>query len=227
MCGAAAQSVSTARVHRRGAVARSSTGRTWATGAGARGRPTLTGMSIRRSLRRAVVALGATGSLVPGAALTSPDLGPGAGAAQREPVPVRRTWSWPLDPRPAVTARFVAPRSTYGRGHRGLDLAARHGQQVRAVDAGVVTHVGVIAGRGTVSVTHPSGLRSTYEPVRGSVTVGVVVPGGGVLGTVQGRTHCGGGCLHLGAVRGPGYVDPRPLLGAGPVVLLPLGSGHR
>src|SRR5689334_18880767 len=132
-------------------------------------------MSIRSALRRAVVAIGVTGSLVPGAALPPPDSGHGTVSAQRDPVPLRRTWSWPLDPRPAVTARFVAPRSAYGRGHRGLDLAARQGQEVRAVDAGLVTHVGVVAGRGTVSVTHPSGLRSTYEPVRGSVTVGAAV----------------------------------------------------
>jgi len=180
-------------------------------------------MSIREALRRAVVAIGVTGSLVPGAALTAPEPGPRVAPAQHESIALRRTWSWPLQPRPAVTARFVAPRSAYGRGHRGLDLAARQGQQVRAVDVGLVTHVGVVAGRGTVSVSHPSGLRSTYEPVRGSVTVGAAVPRGGVLGTVEGRTHCGGGCLHLGAVRGPGYEDPRPLLGGGPVILLPLG----
>ncbi|GAA4108510.1 hypothetical protein GCM10022415_01170 [Knoellia locipacati] len=65
------------------------------------------------------------------------------------------------------------------------------------------------------------------KPVRGSVTVGAAVARGGVLGTVEGRTHCGGGCLHLGAVRGAGYVDPRPLLGGGPVILLPLGPGRR
>lgn len=95
-----------------------------------------------------------------------------------------------------------------------------------AVDAGVVTHVGVVAGRGTVSVSHASGLRSTYEPVRGAVAVGSAVGPGDVLGVVAGRTHCGGACLHLGAVSVPGYVDPRPLLGGGPVVLLPLGRGR-
>lgn len=136
---------------------------------------------------------------------------------------LRRTWAWPLDPRPRVTAPFVRPRSTYGAGHRGLDLAARPGQSVLAVDAGVVTHVGVVAGRGTVSLRHANGLRSTYEPVRGTVVVGDVLTRGQAVGAVQGRTHCGGGCLHLGALHGAGYVDPRPLLGGGPVILLPLG----
>jgi murein DD-endopeptidase MepM/ murein hydrolase activator NlpD len=125
-----------------------------------------------------------------------------------------------------VLASFVPPRSTWGAGHRGIDVAARQGQVVLAVDAGVVSHVGVIAGRGTVSVTHPSGLRSTYEPVRAGVTKGAAVAEGDVVGEVTGRTHCGGSCLHLGALVGQTYVDPRVLLGGGPVVLLPLTPGR-
>lgn len=196
-------------------------------------------MSIRTRLRQVLVVLGAAGSLAPGwgaptgrlappvapvvadggRAVTSPRL-----ATVRSPdVPgPRRTWSWPLAPRPAVLSPFVAPRSTYGAGHRGIDVEAAQGQSVVAVDAGLVTHVGVIAGRGTVSVTHASGLRSTYEPVHGILAAGSTVAEGQAIGTVAGRTHCGASCLHLGALRGPGYVDPRPLLGGGPVILLPL-----
>lgn len=125
-----------------------------------------------------------------------------------------------------MLASFVAPRSTYGPGHRGIDVAATQGQDVLAVDAGVVSHVGVVAGRGTVSVTHASGLRSTYEPVRAGVMTGAEVAAGDVLGQVSGRSHCGGGCLHLGALVGAVYVDPRPLLAGGPVVLLPLLGGR-
>lgn len=193
-------------------------------------------MSTSSTLRRAVAVLGATGSLLPG--LTAPPtpvrpaprsaVAPAATVDTVRRIPategLRRTWAWPLRPRPAVTARFVAPASTWGAGHRGLDLAATQGQQVLAVDDGIVTHVGVVAGRGTVSVTHASGLRSTYEPVDGVLAVGTRVGRGAVLGVVDGRTHCGGSCLHLGALRATGYVDPRPLLAGGPVVLLPLGS---
>ncbi|WP_035938660.1 M23 family metallopeptidase [Knoellia aerolata] len=195
-------------------------------------------MSRQTALRLALLALGAVGGLVPWPGAAAPAI-PSAGArtvtATTPPVaPPRapgafdrgRVWDWPLDPRPAVTSAFVPPRSTYGAGHRGLDLAAAQGQGVLAVDAGVVSHVGVIAGRGTVSVTHSSGLRSTYEPVAASVGSGTVVAQGDVLGRVAGRTHCGGACLHLGALVGPAYVDPRQLLGAGPVILLPLGPGR-
>lgn len=195
-------------------------------------------MSIPSAVRQLLVALSAAGSLLPGVgirpaepptprsvapALQGPP--PSAAGAVVDPSSLRRTWSWPLTPRPAVLAPFVAPRSTYGSGHRGIDLSAAQGQEVGAVDAGVVTHVGVIAGRGTVSVTHSSGLRSTYEPVRGAVVTGARVSKGQTIATVQGRSHCGGACLHLGALVGSAYVDPRPLLGGGPVILLPLGVG--
>lgn len=198
-------------------------------------------MPTPTAIRHLLVALSATGSLLPGAGLetadppappplgraAAADLGPGKAEAVAPAVDVsslRRTWSWPLTPRPAVLAPFVAPASTYGPGHRGIDLNAAQRQSVTAVDAGFVTHVGVIAGRGTVSVTHASGLRSTYEPVRGDVTTGSQVTKGQIIGSVVGRSHCGGSCLHLGALSGSDYVDPRPLLGGGPVILLPLGD---
>ena len=94
---------------------------------------------------------------------------------------------------------------------------------MRAVDEGVVGHVGVVAGRGTVTVLHRSGLRSTYEPVDAAVEVGDVVTRGQRIGTVSTGGHCAPGtCLHLGALRGPVYVDPLTLLGATQVRLLPL-----
>lgn len=194
--------------------------------------------SSSSSLRRLLIALSAAGSLVPGAGLSAPPPGPppappSAGAAGAvgagdvvDLTELRRTWAWPLAPRPAVLAPFVAPQSTYGSGHRGIDLAATQGQSVRAVDAGVVTHVGVIAGRGTVSITHASGLRSTYEPVAGAVSTGDAVAEGQMIGSILGRSHCGGSCLHLGALLVAAYVDPRPLLGGGPVILLPLSGGR-
>jgi murein DD-endopeptidase MepM/ murein hydrolase activator NlpD len=110
-----------------------------------------------------------------------------------------------------------------------VDLAASPGQPVLAVAAGVVTHAGVVAGRGTVTVRHPSGLRSTYEPVRPTVGAGATVATGAVLGRLgsgeaTGTTgHCGPrSCLHLGALRGLDYVDPLALLEDRRVILLPL-----
>ncbi|MFC8504144.1 murein hydrolase activator EnvC family protein [Pedococcus sp. NPDC057267] len=136
----------------------------------------------------------------------------------------RGRWQWPLTPRPQVARPYAAPRSTWGAGHRGVDLASASGQPVRAVAAGTVTHVGVIAGRPTVTVTHPDGLRSTYEPVDASVRSGDSVTAGQALGTlVVAGSHCSpSACLHLGALRGREYLDPMTLLGPVRVRLLPL-----
>ncbi|WP_235529050.1 M23 family metallopeptidase [Phycicoccus sp. Root101] len=142
------------------------------------------------------------------------------------PVPQvapRGRWMWPLTPRPSVARPFVRPATTWGAGHRGVDLTSSQGSAVRAVDAGVVAHVGVVAGRGTVTVLHRSGLRSTYEPVDPGVAVGDEVGRGQVIGTVSAGGHClPSTCLHLGALRGTRYLDPMTLLGAARVRLLPL-----
>ena len=135
-------------------------------------------------------------------------------------------WRGPARVRAPVLRVFVAPASAWGPGHRGLDLAAGTGAAVLAVEGGRVTHAGVIAGRGTVSVEHGDGLVSTYEPVHAAVGVGDSVAVGDVLGSLEPGTaasHCGGRvCLHLGARRGSGYVDPWPLLASGRLALLPL-----
>lgn len=119
---------------------------------------------------------------------------------------------------------FQRPSSDYGPGHRGVDLGGQAGEDVRAVDAGTVSHVGVIAGRGTVTVLHPSGVRSTYEPVSAEVRVGQVVARGERLGALaEAGSHCvPRACLHLGAVRDRTYLDPMAFLAARPVRLLPL-----
>lgn len=99
-----------------------------------------------------------------------------------------------------------------------------------AVEGGVVTHVGVIAGRGTITVRHRDGLRSTYEPVDAHVVTGQTVATGDVIGRLAvAGSHCSpdlGGvaiaCLHLGARRGSDYLDPRPLLERVRIILLPL-----
>ena len=139
----------------------------------------------------------------------------------------RRRWRWPLTPLPPVVRPFRAPVSVYGPGHRGLDLGAREGSPVLAVEAGRVTHAGSVAGRGTVTVQHADGMRSTYEPLAASVRAGDVVAVGDELGRIalgSVAPHCGGRvCLHLGALEKGTHIDPLPLLVGGRLALLPLG----
>src|SRR4029453_7120872 len=91
-------------------------------------------------------------------------------------------WGWPLPGRPAVTRLFDPPADPYGPGHRGVDLAGTPGGPVLAAGAGVVVYAGVLAGRGVVSVDHPGGLRTTYEPLTVAVRAGAAVAPGALLG---------------------------------------------
>ncbi len=140
---------------------------------------------------------------------------------------LRGQWAWPLRPQPRVVRPFLRPPTRYGAGHRGVDLAGAAGQDVLAVEAGTVTHVGRIAGRSTVTVLHASGVRSTYEPVAAVVATGAAVRRGTVLGRLeQNGSHCDSAtCLHLGALRGGDYLDPLVFLTGGRRVrLLPLAQ---
>ncbi|MDT5133909.1 MAG: hypothetical protein QOE41_3220, partial [Mycobacterium sp.] len=73
---------------------------------------------------------------------------------------------WPLRPAPAVVRRFDAPSPNWTAGHRGVDLAGVAGQRVYAAGPASVVFTGQLAGRPVVSLQHPGGLRTSYEPVR-------------------------------------------------------------
>jgi murein DD-endopeptidase MepM/ murein hydrolase activator NlpD len=111
----------------------------------------------------------------------------------------------------------------WGAGHRGVDLAASPGGQVRAPSDGVVSFAGVIAGTEVLVVAHADGLRSTFEPVLASLPVGASVARGEVIGSVTASPgHCAPAtCVHWGVLRGTTYLDPLAFVRQ-PVVLLPL-----
>ncbi len=173
-------------------------------------RPPLHARLARRAL--AVLLLAGLGLGVPTPASTAVD--------SSDPVGV-----WPLAPEPVVVAGFDPPDSAYGPGHRGVDLAGRPGQRVRAALAGTVTFAGSLAGRGVVVVDHGA-TRTTYEPVTATASLGDVVGRGGPIGTLQlPGSHCfPRACLHWGWIEGVTYLDPLRLVGGGPVRLLPLWS---
>jgi len=135
------------------------------------------------------------------------------------PVPYR----WPLAGPPPVVRGFDPPARPWLAGHRGVDLAARPGATVTAAGAGVVFFAGPVAGRPVVSIAHPDGLRTTYEPVEPVVAVGDRVAAGDPIGVLSaGHPGCPQpACLHWGVRRGDDYLDPLLLLGLGRVRLLP------
>jgi murein DD-endopeptidase MepM/ murein hydrolase activator NlpD len=135
---------------------------------------------------------------------------------------------WPLRPPPAVVRSFDAPSPNWNRGHRGVDLAGRPGQLVYAAGDATVVYAGTLAGRQLVSLAHPGGLHTSYEPVEAGVRVGQRLTAGTAIGELQaGHPGCPvAACLHWGAMWGPAsgadYVDPLGLLASTPIRLKPL-----
>ncbi len=135
---------------------------------------------------------------------------------------------WPLRPAPAVVRSFDAPSPDWKPGHRGMDLAGRPGQPVYAAGPATVVFAGLLAGRPVVSLAHPGGLHTNYEPVQAVVRVGQQVSAQTVIGELSaGQDGCRvSACLHWGAMWGPAsradYVDPLGLLKSTPVRLKPL-----
>ncbi len=133
-------------------------------------------------------------------------------------------FDWPLQPRPPVLRRFDKPPQDWLPGHRGVDLGGARGQPVLAAGDGVVVFAGEVGGKPVVSLDHPGGLRTTYEPVRASVPVGRKVLRGEPVGSLDlGHAGCTTPCLHWGARRGREYLDPLGLIRPGPLRLKPVG----
>jgi murein DD-endopeptidase MepM/ murein hydrolase activator NlpD len=154
--------------------------------------------------------------------LAVPVLAVGVPAAGADPG-----WQWPLAAPHPVVRGFEPPAHDWLAGHRGVDLAGRSGDAVLAAGGGLVVFSGHVGRVPVVSVRHPDGLETTYEPVRALVRAGSAVTAGAVLGLLRSEgSHCAPrACLHWGLRRGQAYLDPLALVGAARVRLLPLLSG--
>ncbi|MHC3392043.1 peptidoglycan DD-metalloendopeptidase family protein [Streptomyces lavendulocolor] len=196
--------------------------------------PTPAGSAGVASVRAASVGTesagaGSAGKPAAGVGAPVPVAVPGPG-----PVGVRPVGVWPVGPpRPAVVRGWEPPASAYGPGHRGVDLSAPPGTEVRAAAAGRVSFAGPVAGRGVLSITLTATgappLRTTYEPVRPRVRPGAEVAAGQVVAVVApgAGAHCAPACLHWGLRKGDTYLDPLSLLPTAllrrpPARLLPL-----
>ncbi|MET9697584.1 M23 family metallopeptidase [Streptomyces sp. NPDC006529] len=127
-------------------------------------------------------------------------------------------------PAPLRVARWWEPPPTpYAAGHRGVDLTAAVGTEVRAVGPGRVHFAGRVAGRGVLSLTLPGGLRTTYEPVRALVAEGDEVSAGLPVAVLEAGGHCATPCLHWGLLAGESYLNPLTLLPRPAPRLLPRG----
>jgi hypothetical protein len=153
----------------------------------------------------------------------------GALAVPAAPVSGADAWVRPVAGR--VVRAFRAPLTRYGRGHLGVDFAARPGTPVRAAGAGTVVFAGLVANTRHVVVLHADGLRTSYSflaTIR--VRRGQAVAPGAVLGTTGGRgEHHDGDVLHFGLRVGGTFVDPMRLFASvvelsARVHLVPIGG---
>jgi hypothetical protein len=131
------------------------------------------------------------------------------------PVPAGASVShWVRPVAGEVVRAFDAPRSRFGAGHVGVDLAAPRGTAVHAAGPGVVSFAGSVGGARHVVIAHAGNLRTSYSFLaKISVRRGERVAAGEVVGTTGG-TWAGhdGTVVHFGLRSGDTYVDPMLLL---------------
>lgn len=146
----------------------------------------------------------------------------GTMASEASRVDAAPVWEWPVDGGRQITTPYRAPATTYGAGHRGIDLAAPRGTAVRSPADGVVAFRGTVVDRALVTIEHAGGYVSSLEPVVSDLVPGDVVHVADVVGAVDAGGHSAVDTLHLGVRLDGAYINPLLLFGEVPrSVLLP------
>jgi len=131
------------------------------------------------------------------------------GRAPVEGVTLGTTFSWPLV---APVSSYFGPR--WGRQHKGIDLAANQGDEIRASRDGEVWVAGEVPGYGqTVIIAHADGSQTLY----GHCSKLLVKPGqkvkqGQVIALVGSTGQSTGPHLHFEIILNDQPTDPLPLL---------------
>lgn len=149
-------------------------------------------------------------------------------AVSADPVPdaVHPRWHWPLEGPREVTSPYRAPAHEYGAGHRGIDVMSAIGAEVTAPAEGRVAFRGTVVDRPLLTIEHPGGYVSTFEPLISTWEPGDTVAAGEVIGTVAVGGHAAADTVHLGVRLHGVYIDPLLLFGpAARAVLLPCCDG--
>lgn len=109
----------------------------------------------------------------------------------------------------SIVRGFDPPKTSYGAGHRGIDLSATIDELVRTPVSGKVHFAGYVVNRPVITIATATILMS-FEPVESLVFPGQLVTRGQVIGWIGVGGHCDQICLHVG-VRRLGtrtYLDP-------------------
>jgi hypothetical protein len=171
--------------------------------------PGSTGPAVRIRPSRSAATLAVVLVLV---AISTPA---GVALAQQRPPVVRYT----PPVAGAVLRGFDPPATTFGAGHRGVDLVAEPGEAIGSAADGRVVFAGSVAGEVWVSIVHADGITTSYGPMTDlRVRTGQDLTATEVLGRLAAGGHgpddLGVG-LHWGARMGSRYVDPMSLLEVG------------
>lgn len=147
------------------------------------------------------------------------------------------SWRSPVAGQLTVVEGFEKPEAKWGTGHRGVDLVLEAEGQILAPAEGRVTFSGTVVDRQVITLEHPDGRKSSFEPVTDPLPVGTVVTAGTPIARLDPQVqHClESHCLHWGvrepahgqptADKGMDYINPLLLLGLEkPSVLLPIGG---
>jgi murein DD-endopeptidase MepM/ murein hydrolase activator NlpD len=137
------------------------------------------------------------------------------------------TWSSPVIGSGLVNS-YLAPDTTYGSGHRGVDYQVTLGQGVFAPADATVSFVGKVVDRQVLSLSHEGKVISSYEPVCSSLAIGQEVAAGDLVAEVceaeeDYAQHCLDNlCLHFSTRQDGEYLSPLWFTGElTPSVLLP------
>ncbi len=121
--------------------------------------------------------------------------------------PCQAKFVWPVTT-VSVLRGFEPPAKPWLSGHRGVDLATRRGDELKAPAQGIISFAGTVAGKSVVSIRHGE-MTSTFEPASTALSVGDAVRQGEPFAQVQGASdHCADSCVHWGIKRQDGYLDP-------------------
>lgn len=98
----------------------------------------------------------------------------------------------------------------YGRGHTGLDIAARNGSPIRAADSGTVTFTGWQGGYGNfIIVNHGNGMITRYAHCSSiSVSKGQQVARGEAIGAIGSTGRSSGPHVHFEVLTGGSFNNP-------------------
>ena len=117
---------------------------------------------------------------------------------------------------------FDGPTKPWIAGHRGVDLQALEGTELRAPADGVIAFAGLVAGKSVVTISHGV-LTSTFEPAYTDLPVGSIVKKGQNFAYVTvGSDHCDNLCVQWGLKRrNKTYANPRKMVQKQKIVLKP------